>query len=258
MEKLWKYNFKFLFTLLNIKKARFLFYSLLIGNVLLFLNCKKNSLDTTTIDFGKDYFPIKIGYYIIYEVDSTAYDELTHQAKSYQYQLKEIITEAFTNDENTTSYRLERYIRYYDSTKPYEQIPWQIKDVWTITPYSNNIVKVEENIPFVKLIFPVKVNAQWNGNAKNTLGTQTYKYEYVNTPETIDNIYFSQTLKVQQYQYRSLIQYQNEVEKYARNVGMVYKEIIRLESQTIIPGVPVENRPEKGFIYKMKIVDWKK
>lgn len=207
---------------------------------------------------GKEYFPVQIGYYIIYDVDSTVYDELTHIPKTYKYRIKEQITQAYTNDEGTLSYRLERFIKWCDSTKSYDQIPWQIKDVWTITPYHTSIVKTEENIPYVKIIFPVKAHAQWDGNAKNNLGTKIYTYEYTDTPETINNFYFTNTLKVKQYEYRSLIQYRNEVEKYAQNVGLVYKEITNLESQNILPNVPVENRVEKGFIFKMYIVDWKK
>lgn len=225
---------------------------------ILFTSCKKNQTENITMEDGKNYFPIAIGQYIVYDVDSTAYDELTHIPKTYKYRLKEIITQAFTNDETTTSYRLERYIKYYDSTKTYDQIPWQIKDVWTIIPYPKSIEKVEENIRYVKLLFPVKNGLQWNGNIKNTLGEKIYRYDYIDQPDVINGKTFDKTLKVVQNNYRSLIQYQNEVEKYAREVGMVYKEITNLESQTIVPNVPVENRAEKGYIYKMQVVEWGK
>lgn len=224
--------------------------------LLIISSCKKDNTNLTPIDTGKDYFPIQINKYIIYDVDSTVYDEITHIPKTYKYRLKEIITQSFINDANITAYRLERYIKWYDSTKSYDQIPWQFQKVWTIIPYNSHIEKVEENIPYIKLIFPVKTNTQWDGNAKNTLGKKTYTYEYTDNAEYINNIYFEKTLKVKQYQFRTLIQYQNEVEKYAKNVGLVYKEITQLESQTIVPNVPVENRAEKGFIYKMQIVEW--
>ncbi|HPQ07764.1 MAG TPA: hypothetical protein PK995_00890 [Bacteroidia bacterium] len=236
----------------------FLFKNIIICFTLvaLFSSCKKDNV-STTLDLGKDYFPVSIGHYIVYDVDSTVYDEITHQPTTYKYRLKEIITQSFINDENTTSYRLERYIKYFDSTKSYDQIPWQIKNVWTIIPYSNSIEKVEENIRYVKLIFPIKQNSQWDGNAKNTLGEKKYNYEYIDNSENINNIHFDKVLKVKQYEYRSLIKYQNEYEKYAKNVGLVYKEMINLESQNIIPNVPVENRAEKGYILRMQIVEWK-
>lgn len=226
---------------------------------LLVYSCKKKeNAELTPIDFGKDYFPIQVGNYIIYDVDSIAYNDITHIATTYKYRLKEVIKEAFINDEGTTSYRLERYIKYYDSTKNYDQIPWQIKDVWTIIPYTNSIEKIEENIRYIKLIFPIKEGSQWNGNAKNTLGEKKYSYQYVGAAETINNNSFDKVTKVKQYEYRTLISYQNEVEKYARNVGMIYKEITNLQSQNIIPDVPVEARAESGYIYKMQIVSWGK
>lgn len=234
------------------------FYSIYISiYFLLFFiySCKKKD-SVPPIDLGKNYFPIKVGNYIIYDVDSTVYDEITHLPSTYKYRLKEIITQAYQNDEGTTSYKLERYIKWYDSTKTYDQIPWQFQHVWTIIPYNTSIEEVEENIRYVKIIFPVKQNAQWNGNAKNTLGTKIYSYNYIDNSETINGTFLPKVLSINQYQYRSLIQYQNEVEKYARNIGQVYKEITHLESQTIIPNVPVENRPEKGFIYKKQLVEY--
>lgn len=233
-----------------------IFYFILIGIV--FYACKKDNNTIAPIDFGKDYFPIQVGNYIVYDVDSTVYNDVTHIPTTYKYRIKEIITQAFTNDEGTTSYKLERYIKYYDSTKLYDQIPWQIKDVWTIIPYSNSIEKIEENIRYVKLIFPVKKDAQWNGNAKNTLGEKIYSYEYTDVAETVNNISFDKVTKVKQYEFRSLITYQHELEKYAKGIGMIYKEITNVGSQTIIPNVPVENRIESGFIYKMQIVSWGK
>ncbi len=227
---------------------------ILISSIL--ISCKKNNINSTTTDFGKDYYPIEVGRYIVYDVDSTAYDEITHIPTTYKYRLKEIITEAFINDEGKTAYRLERYIKPYDSTKSYDQISWKIKDVWTIIPYTNSIEKIEENIRYVKLIFPVKKSAQWNGNIKNTLGTKNYTYEYADFSETVNNLFFSKVTKIKQYEYRTSIKYQNEVEKYAKGIGMIYKEIVDLESQTIIPNVPVENRAESGFLYKMNVVEW--
>lgn len=223
--------------------------------LIILLSCKKNE-NNVSIDLGKAYFPIKTGSYIIYDVDSTVYDEITHIPKTYKYRLKEVITQSFTNDENTLSYRLERYIKWYDSTKTYDQIPWQIKNVWTIIPYSNSIEKTEENIRYVKLIFPTKQNAQWNGNAKNTFGEKNYFYEYVDQSEYINNIFFDNVLKVKQYENRTLIQYQYEMEKYAKGVGLVSKEITNLESQTINPNIPVENRAEKGYLFKMNVVSF--
>lgn len=231
-------------------------YLIAIFFLVFLFSCKKDS-SSVSLDAGKDYFPIKVGNYIVYDVDSTVYDEITHIPTTYKYRLKVAITQSFTNDEGTASYRLERYIKWFDSTKTYDQIPWQIQHVWTVIPYPNSIEKTEENIRYVKLIFPVKQNAQWNGNAKNTLGEKKYTYEYVDNPEYINNLYFEKVLKVKQYEYRSLIQYIYESEKYAKGIGLVYKEMINLESQNIVPNVPVENRPEKGYIYKMKVVEWK-
>ncbi len=224
---------------------------------LLIFSCKKNS-DTDSVDMKKDYFPLEVGRYIVYNIDSTIYDEITHIPTTYKYQIKEKITQTFTDNENQTAYRLERYIKWYDSTKAYSQIPWQIKEVWMINAYATSIERQESNIRFVKLIFPPQQNTQWNGNAKNNLGYQTYTYSYVDNPTTISALYFEKTLKVMQNDFRTLINYQHAEEQYARNVGLIYKNYINVSSQTIIPNIPVENRAEKGVIFKMQIVSYGK
>jgi hypothetical protein len=135
-------------------------------------------------------------------------------------------------------------------------MPWTVKDVWNYTKTATTLEVVEENIRFSKLIFPVKEESSWNGNANNTIGDWEYIYNYMDRTETINGTSFENVLMVTQKDDKNHNQIHREyyVEKYARNVGLVYREIKDLHSSVVVAGVPVELRITSGVIYKLTYV----
>jgi hypothetical protein len=224
--------------------------------IVAFASCKKKSAPAPVIDVGTDYYPTAIGKYVIYEADSTVYDEFTHLPTNYKYQIKEKIEEQFTDNEGKPALRLMRYIKKYDPNVAYSAMPWTIKSAWMVNVSATDVEVVEENIRFTKLIFPVKEGSTWDGNAKNTIGEWTYTYLGIDAPQTINSVYFDKALTVKQKDYRTLISYQYYIEKYARGTGLVYREITDLYSGTVVTGVPVENRIEKGTIYRLTVISY--
>lgn len=224
--------------------------------LLLIVSCKKKSTPAESVDLGRDYYPSNIGKYVIYEADSTVYNEFTHLPTNYKYQIKEKIEEQFTDNEGKPALRLMRYIKRYDPNIPYSAMSWTVKDAWQVNVTPTDVEVVEENVRFTKLIFPVKQGSAWNGNAKNTMDEWDYTYLGIDAPQTINSVGFDKALSVEQKNYRTLISYQYYLEKYARGVGLVYREITDLYSGTVVPNVPVENRIEKGTIYKLSVVSY--
>jgi len=233
-------------------KWRFFIAALLIVT----FSCKKKVIPSSSIDVGEDYYPKTLGKYVIYDADSTVYDEFTGLPTTWKYRIKEKIEEEFTDSQNKPALALKRYIKKYDSTKTYDQIPWTIKDVWQVNVSASRVEVVEENVRFVKLIFPVKQGSEWNGNVTNTIGEWEYIYDYIDKTEMINNVNFDKVLKVEQKEFRTLISYQYYIEKYAKGVGLVYREIKDLYSGNVIPNKPVEERIEKGTIYKLTVVSY--
>ena len=147
----------------------------------------------------------------------------------------------------------------YNPLISYDNIAWTIKDIWNYTKTNTTLEVVEEDVRFTKLSFPVKENATWNGNALNTLGEWNYTYDYINQSETINITHFDNVLLVvQKNDKNNAIHREYYIEKYAKDVGLVYREIKDLESNTIKVQngviVPVEQRIEKGVIYKLTYV----
>ncbi|HRG51783.1 MAG TPA: hypothetical protein PLL00_03030 [Bacteroidia bacterium] len=193
-------------------------------------SCKKEK-EQAAMDMGYAYFPDKQGDYIVYDVDSFFYNDFTDHIDTFKFQLKEKIESFFSDNENRPTMRLEQYIRLYDPKKPYSSIPWKLRNVWTANRTVNTAEKIEENVRFVKLIFPVTAKASWNGNAKNNLGHLNYSYYSVDLPATINNTRFDSVLQVTQQDDLTLISKKYYIEKYARNYGMIFKHVIDVESQ---------------------------
>lgn len=221
--------------------------------------CKKKAPEDPP-DVGYDYAPTTLGKYVIYDVDSTVFDDFKMDTTYFKYRIKEKLEEDLIDNEGRPAIKLVRYIKLFNPLVSYDNIAWTIKDVWMFTKTKTTLEVVEEDVRFTKLIFPVKEDAFWNGNAHNTIGDWEYGYNYINRKEVINGTMFDNVLYVEQKDDNSknAIRRQYFIEKYAKGVGLVHREIKDLYSNTIkvLNGavVPVEQRIEKGVIYKLTYV----
>ena len=220
------------------KKYIIIFCSISLAAIIYFSSCKKAI--TSRADIGYNYFPNQVGQYVIYDVDSVSYDDFrintyTHLAKvdSFKFQLKEKIQSIFNDNQNRPTIRLERYVKYYNDSLFYNQMPWTLRNVWTENRTITTAEKVEENIRYIKLTFPIAENKTWNGNAKNTYKEWDYFYSFIDKPRIIGIWSFDSVLQVTQYNNGSpnIIEKQLYTEQYAKKVGLIYKQVIDIKSQ---------------------------
>lgn len=189
---------------------------------LVFIACEKNET-TEAVYLGINYYPSHVGYELIYDVDSIIKDKFTGLTDTFQYQIRERIDSIYTDNEGRPTMRIERYKRSTIND------PWIIHRVWAANKSNTYVHRVEENIRYVKLIFSVLANKKWNGNAFNTLGERTYRYQSVHQAENFGSFNFDSTLTVLQFEDTTLINKDSYLEKYATNVGMYYKENISIK-----------------------------
>jgi hypothetical protein len=190
--------------------------------VLLIVSCKKDN-PVTPIYYGYNYFPNRVGHYVIYNVDSIVVNQLHAQPiDTFKYQIKEVIDSFFTDGSGRPTQRIVRYKRA-DSTKA-----WVIQKVWSGNLTTTTAERTEDNIRFLKLTFPIKLSATWNGNINYTIGDWEYQYTNVNGGFTLGKNYFDSTLTVLQDSNLNLVQHQFYLERYAANVGLIYKDVIDL------------------------------
>ncbi|MEI6765235.1 MAG: hypothetical protein WCM76_06300 [Bacteroidota bacterium] len=185
--------------------------------ITIFAGCKKDSV-LPPVDMGYRYFPVNVGHWVLYQVDSTNWNDFTGAVDTFQFQIKETVESEYLDNEGRPTARLERYKKMSDTSS------WYLADVWVMNLTQSTAEKVEENIRFVKMIFPTKSGLVWNGNIYNTLGKQDYEYKQFNKPYIANNIQYDSTVTVLQANEITLISEDIANEVYARDIGMIYKK----------------------------------
>jgi hypothetical protein len=233
------------------KRLKFLYRIIVLFTL---VSCAKKEAPKPVELHGPEYYPLREGRFNVFECDSTVYTEIPRDTLRYRYQIKEVLGAQFTDDGGHQAWRLERFIRWFDPKKSYDSIGWTIKDVWQLNADNRSVQIAEENVRFTKLSFPVSQGSTWNGNAANNRGDEQYTYEYVDQSESLGNESFARVLKVVQRDFRTLISYEYGSEKYAADIGLIYRNYIGLYSNNIVPGQAVEQRIENGVMFTQTLI----
>lgn len=215
-------------------------------------SCRKDNNLHNEFDYA--YFPGDVGRYVIYDADSVVYDDFKKDTVEYKYQLKEVIESIFADNEGRPSARIERYYQYPKASAPfYDSTSWTLKNVCYATRTRQDLERVENNTRYVNFIFPPRNSTHWNGNAQNSNGDWEYQFNGVNVPLIIGSAQFDSTATVIQKDETNLLNRQLYTEVYAKNVGLVYKQIFDVSDTQIVFGVPVVDRIKKGVRYTLTV-----
>jgi hypothetical protein len=200
------------------------------------ISCKKDK-PVPPLNWGYNYFPNNVGHYVIYNCDSIVLDKFTGKTDTFLYQIKEVIDSIYPDNTGRPTQRIVRYKRPTDTSS------WVLQKVWSGNLTTTTAERVEDNIRYVKLTFPVKANAVWNGNVDNTIGEWDYQYTALDVPATVNSVYFDSSLTVLQLSNFNGLQLQNYKEQYARNFGLIFKQVIDESADSIY------GRYTSGVIY---------
>lgn len=173
-------------------------------------------------ELGINYFPLKTGTYHIYEVEGVRYNTMI-DSTVFSYLLKESVVDSFQNLENGISYIIQRDKRLNDKE------PWVLDSIWTARKDDRTAVMVENNIPIIKLSFPVGENINWDGNRLNSYDEKKFEMVDVGKPYSGSFDSFPKTITViQEYIPANIVNSISKKEVYAENVGLISKENIIL------------------------------
>ncbi len=212
--------------------------------LILFYACnEKENVAPTPID--KSYYPMNVNDETVYFVEYINIDNPISLYDTQRYYLKERIESLYNDETGNPIYRIERYKRS-DTLSD-----WILTDVWFSQYYQNQAHKVEENIRFVKLVFPVAKSLKWNGNAMNTLEAQTYEIDTLDKPWKN----YDSTLVVIQQDNETMIDKYLDYERFAKHKGLVEKGYVHISQAYVIQNVPIENRIVRGEIYRQTVVE---
>jgi len=246
---------------------RLLTFLSLILMICAFTACNENTnAEELEVELGYEYFPLEVGKYLVYEVDSVVYDIgagiiLKDSSKTY---IKEEVTEEYLDDSGRVNHRIKRFKRNSLNEE------WRVSDVWVAIRTERDAERLEENLRFVKMVFPVQEGIEWNGNAHidettiipiagesvEVFKNWAYEIMSVNEAETIGDFTFPRVATISQANSENLIEKRYSIEKYAAEVGLVYKEMRILDTQIINEEFTFEEKAEKGFILTQRLIEY--
>lgn len=217
-----------------------------------FNSCKKTT--TPNPDPTKNYFPVKLGKYVTYEVDSITFisgtgSETPCRQLEGRTQLKYAITDTFRDEQSRLSYIMDVFSRP-DASGIWRQVRTilltqaPIPQATTTPPPGTpqeSILYTQNGYQAIKMVFPISEGISWQGNTlvdynnpdNAYLKNWTYRYKdlrhsfnngYVNYGNTVTVIEDDEAVNypmldsaVDAYRIYSKV-------VYAFDIGMVYKE----------------------------------
>ncbi|MFT5167157.1 MAG: hypothetical protein ACI8P3_002394 [Saprospiraceae bacterium] len=237
----------------------------------LFLHsCKdKSTFEDYQVSLGYEYFPLEVGKYRDYIVDSTTYDigpnEVVIILNSTTY-VREAVVDTITDNLDRLGYKIER------SERSSLTDPWAVKDIWMMIRTEEQAESLEENLRFVKMVFPLKEGLVWDGNRfidetlNITIAGETveifksweYEVDFVAGPIAVDNELYDDAVQITQADNENLIERRFSREQYVKDIGLAYKEMKILDTQCITgcEGQSWEEKAEKGFIVRQSLIDF--
>lgn len=226
---------------------------LVCGVLFLSYSCKQREILISDQSQDLSFFPVEKGFWVEYEVDSVVhYDsddagEVDTAIGAFHFYVREEIDSSYFDGENKKTNIILRYRRVNDS------LPWTFMNLWTanVTPYS--VQRVEDNIRFVRLKFPITSESIWEGNAFNFFPKEDYSYDQLFQPRQYNNMSFDSTITVIQNDFLSRINKIYKKEIYGTQAGLLFKQIDSVNTKNTMNGTIILN----GLEYKLSITDYK-
>ena len=236
-------------------------------SLIFIFSCGNETIEVSGEPVGRTFFPLEVGSEWIYQVDSIIYDESQGTIDTLRGFIREVIEDQLSDG----SFRIERYFSRSLS------LDWDITDVWSARYDGTKAIRNEENLSFIKLVFPPSLNVEWDGNSlfdENVFiqvagePIQPYKFwDYnisaVDGTYSLGNTELTDVVTVSHVNNRdvenpNLVERRVSLEQYADEIGMVYKEMEILDSRGNYPaGTPFEERIERGFRMEQRLISFR-
>lgn len=198
----------------------------------------------TPLDMGTNYFPAKIGNWYEYKIDSITYNDFYNPVKidTFSYTVMLEVDTVITDLEGRETFILKKYVK--TDTSSYKLIANH-----TLNITSSRVETQEDNIKYIKLIFPVKQGYKWDLNALNTNAATNSHYETVDEPSIVEGQVFDSVATIIHQDMNTLIGNEYHEERFARHIGLIYKKEINVV-KNYSTGTYVN-----GYEYTMRLIN---
>lgn len=219
------------------------------------------------------YFPLEIGKFVVYQVDSVVYDFATGGGTvrdSSRTFVREEITDTLRDLSDQLLYKVERYERVR------EDQPWVLHSIGTASRNASQAIRTENNLRFLKLVFPMDRRSEWDGHLwidKNReieiagermrpFTNWRYEVDTIDRPAVVGQFAFDSTLIVTEADDNNVIERRYSRARYAKHVGLVWRKQWILDSQYCNRNPPPadcatrpwEIKAERGYILRQTVL----
>lgn len=211
--------------------------------ILLVSSCDKSE-NLPQPDLGLNYFPLKLSSTTIYNVDSLVYSDFTNTITTFQFLIKDSTAKKIIDAQGDEAYILERY-------KKIAGKDWVFQKIIAKKIAHNRAEEFVDNHRYVRLVFPVTLKANWNGNLYNSAVAWPHTITTIDEPLTFGALKLDSTVTVKQYDEVNLIRQDIYSETYAKNVGLVRKEVKAVDKDISTQKI------KRGYHYTMQLNSYK-
>lgn len=217
-----------------------------------------------------DYMPLQPGKYITYRLDSMSLTLFGESFETHSYQVRHQVDTIVNDNLGRPSYRVYRFLRNADGTGE-----WKNNGSYFITPLEDRIEVIEDNLRFIKLHAPIREGYNWKGNSYlHTDPYESYNFTLFGYMQNWDYHYdsFEPSIIHDGHEYNDVWTVEEEnsgenfpvttasrsggriraVEKYAKNIGLVYREYMIAEYE---PNTSGPDPYYRGFGITMWMID---
>lgn len=182
---------------------------------------------------GLGYFPIEGVTNKEYRVIEERYNGSSIDTTIF-YLKEEFEGKALIGDEYQQIIKRYKKVNINDS--------WVLDSLWKNARTSTHAFSIENNIRFVKLSFPLKVNGEWDKNDYNTFEEKVILLDDKDVSRDLNGVQYPKTVKVMFDDFTSLVNRDIQFEIYAEDIGLlrVYSEHLNHQPGKDTVGTRVE------------------
>jgi hypothetical protein len=190
---------------------------------------------------GSAYFPLALGQEQFYRLDSIVLRPEVNGVRydSLQLEVRELLADTLRDAADKLWYRGERYDRRLGTTD------WRFRQTFLLRRERDRAYRSEDNLEFVKLIFPARSRKSWDGhvafddNRFFAIGGESiqlfqawnYRYLSVDEPGEIAGLSYDSLLVVEGVDYDEGYNRRYYRETYAVGQGLVAREMEVFDTQ---------------------------
>lgn len=202
--------------------------------LIVFCACKKDNLDNGIYSMGYEYCPLIPKREAAFKVDSIYFDGINNRIDTFSYEIKEYLDSFFLDN---LSQNVARVVisRRKDSSEI-----WKALKAIYIKVGTDYYERVEDNVRYLKLSFPLNMEKIWNLNERNTNKANYIFYTALHTPYKNNYLQTDSSVVVESESIHNLFQDFEYKEIYGKHLGLMYlRHINKLTQQNKKTGYQV-------------------